>query len=416
MLPRAMAAFRRASTITSSTSNIMARRVPPINRQLSVWPFGRSQMPRDLPVYFPPTGPSPRFYAFRRRLGRTLFTTMALYLCWQIFVTVVFDPLLDWADQEWENLSEEEKREMAELSGGQDEPLLFLPFPFTTTEVKQPPYKGSDPEWSTFLSVNRDRQAQKDIKNGLVELIIRGVEKNPAYVKLLGGKDIKLRKMWLDIIYPLAPPPKHYISGIIIDDGGVFWGSRPIDPIAAGHLDMAIYPKAVALSVWTFFNSLCRQTAQDAAKALGFSTEPPEDTAWQTVAINRVREQGGFGTPGTQAAKPSGSTASPAANLPAPTTPGDGQGPLVGNDSQLDPRIQGALHDAATTLSKNWKSAKQPPSRGCVRVDGLVELQGKNAVMAVYVFSWYDPKQKKYLGVSTVLKHLMQFKQRPAAG
>lgn len=46
----------------------------------------------------------------------------------------------------------------------EDEPILFLPFPFTTKEVRQLPYKGSDPEWATFIAVNKDQQLQKDIK------------------------------------------------------------------------------------------------------------------------------------------------------------------------------------------------------------------------------------------------------------
>lgn len=95
--------------------------------------------------------------------SRLLFAAVSIYICWQIFATVVFDPLLDWADLEWDSLSEKEKKEMEELAED-DEPLLFLPFPFTTTEVKQPPYKGTDPEWLTFLAVNKDAQAQKDIK------------------------------------------------------------------------------------------------------------------------------------------------------------------------------------------------------------------------------------------------------------
>lgn len=55
--------------------------------------------------------------------------------------------------------------------------------------------------------------ANSSIIVGLAELIRRGVERNPAYVQLLGGRDIKLKKFWLDIIYPPAPPPKHYVSG-----------------------------------------------------------------------------------------------------------------------------------------------------------------------------------------------------------
>ncbi|KHN95989.1 uncharacterized protein MAM_06094 [Metarhizium album ARSEF 1941] len=305
---------------------------------------------------------------------------------------------------------------MEEMADRGDEPILFLPFPFTTKEVKQPPYKGSDPEWLAFMAVNKDQQVQKDIKFGLAEIIRRGVEKNPGYVRLLGGKDIKLKKLWLDILYPPAPPPKHYVSGIIIDDDGIFWGDRPIDPVAAGHLNMAIYPKAVALTVWTFVNSLCKQAAQDVAKALGFNTEPPQDTSWQTVAMDRMKEQGTIGSGGKQAVKVPVPTDKPV-NIPVPAANGDVLGPSAGSDSnQLDPRIQGALHAASMTFAKNWQSVKQPPNRGCIRVDGLVELQGKNAVMVVYVFGWYDPKQKNYMAIQTGLKHLVQLKQRPAAG
>ncbi|QLI64076.1 uncharacterized protein G6M90_00g025190 [Metarhizium brunneum] len=417
MLPRAAAAFWRASTASSFIvrPNIV-RRVPQSTRPLSLWPFKGSKVPHDLPVYFPRPPPAPKSHAFRKRLGRVVFTTITLYVCFQIFATVVFDPLLDWADHEWDNLSDKEKREMEEMAGEEDDPLLFLPFPFTTKEVKQPPYKGSDPEWLAFLAVNKDQQVQKDIKFGLAEIIRRGVEKNPGYVRLLGGKDIKLKKLWLDIIYPPAPPPKHYVSGIIIDDEGIFWGDRPIDSVAASHVNMAIYPKAVALTVWTFVNSLCRQTAQDVAKALGFNTEPPQDTSWQTVAINRMKEQGALGSGGKHAVKVPSTTDKPA-NFPFPTANGDLFGPSIGSDNtQLDPRIQGALHAASMTFTKNWQPVKQPPSRGCIRVDGLVELQGKNAVMAVYVLGWYDPKQKNYMAIQTGLKHLIQLKQRPAAG
>ena len=92
-----------------------------------------------------------------------IFTTIILYSCWQIFVTIVFDPLLDWADNEWDALSDKEKEEVQNMAE-EDEPILFLPFPFTTEEVKQPPYKGSDPEWEMFVKVNKDTKLQKDIK------------------------------------------------------------------------------------------------------------------------------------------------------------------------------------------------------------------------------------------------------------
>lgn len=95
---------------------------------------------------------------------RVLFTSLVIYMCWQIFATVVFDPLLDWADEEWEALSDKEKEEMENLADD-DEPILFLPFPFTTKAVTQPPYRGTDPEWEMFVTVNKDKKLQNDIKS-----------------------------------------------------------------------------------------------------------------------------------------------------------------------------------------------------------------------------------------------------------
>ena len=178
---------------------------------------------------------------------------------------------------------------------------------------------------------------------------------------------------------------------------------------------MALYPKAVALTVWTFFNFLFKQTAQDVAKALGLGTPPPQETTWQSVALNRMREQGAIGGSGKQPTNGPEQPEKPSASFPIQTAGGDIMGSPFGG-SQVDPRIQAALHAAAMTFSKNWQPAKQPANRGCIRVDGLVELQGKSAVMAVYVLGWYDPKQRKYMGIQTGLKHLIMLKQRPAGG
>ena len=47
----------------------------------------------------------------------------------------------------------------------------------------------------------------------LADTVRRVYESNPALIKFMGGKDLKVRKMWLDILYPPAPPPRHFISG-----------------------------------------------------------------------------------------------------------------------------------------------------------------------------------------------------------
>jgi hypothetical protein len=342
-------------------------------------------------------------------LSRWASTIIILYICWQIFCTVVFDPLFDWADAEWEALSDKEKEE-AEANHDPDEPLLFLPFPFTTEEVKQPPYRGSDPEWQTFVKISQDKKLLQEIKNGLASEIKRGVERNPAFNKLLGG-EVAVRKFWLDIIFPPAPPPMHYVSGIMIDEEGIFWGDRPIDSLAANFLAKALYPKALAMGCWTFVSFLTKQVAQDIAKSIGLSEPDPPESAWQHVPVNSL--------PGTMPQQtPRVVVKHDAKAHPAHLPPGFNEilGAAFGPDAKLDPRLQAASLAGAFAFLRYWKPTKTLPSRGCIKVDGIVELKGKTAVMAVLVAGYYDPKTRQYVAVQTRLKHLMQLRQRPAPG
>lgn len=204
-----------------------------------------------------------------------------------------------------------------------------------------------------------------------------------------------------------------FFDSIIIDDDGIFWGDRPLDSLAASRLNMALYPKAVALTVWTFFNFLFRQTAHDIAKALGINAgSPPPDSSWQIVTLNRVQEQDALGGTSRGMTSSAGQTRS----QPIPVGTGNATSLPTDADAFLNPRVQAAFHAATLTFAKTWQPVKQPPRRGCIRVDGLVELQGQAAAMAVYVLGWYDPKQRKFMGIQTGLKHLVQHKQRPAGG
>ncbi|KAF4457957.1 hypothetical protein F53441_212 [Fusarium austroafricanum] len=321
----------------------------------------------------------------RARLRRAIFTTIVLYTCWQIFITVVFDPIFDWADAEWEALSEKEKQE-AEANHDPDEPLIFLPFPFTTQEVKQPPYRGSDPEWQTFVKVSQDKKLLQEIKNGLANEIKRGVERNPAFNRLLGG-EVAVRKFWLDIIFPPAPPPIHYVSGIMIDEEGIFWGDRPIDSIAASFLAKALYPKALAMGCWTFISFLAKQVAQDVSKAIGLSDPDPPESSWHQVPVGNL--PGILPPPATRAAVQH-DTKAHTAHLPPVFN--EIISAAFGPDAKLDPRLQAASMAGAFAFLRHWKPTKSFPNRGCIRVDGIVELKGKTAVMAVLVAGYYDPK------------------------
>ncbi|WXC54894.1 hypothetical protein SNK03_000869 [Fusarium graminearum] len=430
MLARQVVLRRAAlSPYRPSTQRILACQLRPLDRRISFLPWRKKKPdPQSYPVYFAnPNSPShgqltPAVAAAEKKLltrikwsirhdrfRRWASTIIILYICWQIFCTVVFDPLFDWADAEWEALSEKEKEE-AEANHDPDEPLLFLPFPFTTEEVKQPLYRGSDPEWQTFVKISQDKKLLQEIKNGLANEIKRGVERNPAFNKLLGG-EVAVRKFWLDIIFPPAPPPMHYVSGIMIDEDGIFWGDRPIDSLAANFLAKALYPKALAMGCWTFISFLSKQVAQDIAKSIGLSEPDAPESAWQHVPVNSL--------PGTMPQQtPRVVVKHDAKAHPAHLPPGFNEilGAAFGPDAKLDPRLQAASLAGAFAFLRYWKPTKTLPSRGCIKVDGIVELKGKTAVMAVLVAGYYDPKTRQYVAVQTRLKHLMQLRQRPAPG
>jgi hypothetical protein len=215
----------------------------------------------------------------------------------------------------------------------------------------------------------------------------------------------------------------------------LFWGDRSIDSAAAHKLNAVVYPKAVALATWTFVNVLFQNTKETVGKALGFgASTPQQETTWQSVIIERGKDHrpGALGTgnssppqiiqpgPGGQQPPPPLGT-SPAGQLPVSGAPdllaflkrpmGTDQAPSAPSAGVLM-----AFQAASLTLAKNWKQTQQPVTRGCIRVDGLVEIQGGSAIMVLYVLGWYDPQTSKYINVQTKIKHVVQLKQVPLGG
>ena len=205
----------------------------------------------------------------------------------------------------------------------------------------------------------------------------------------------------------------------MLDWDGLFWGDRSIESMAANQLDAIVYPKAVAMAVWTFWNVLLQRTKTDISKALGFDTPKEQEVTWQSALINRGKEQSAFGTTG----KPSQGPGILAPPVPPNKLPQGPSSDFTGlfrkpgeNNVPMSPSMAHAFQAASLTLAKNWRPREQPVNRGCIRIDGLVEIQGKSAIMVVYVAAWYDPRVNKYMNVQATLKHLVQSQQRPMGG
>ncbi|KAJ3472725.1 hypothetical protein NLG97_g10761 [Lecanicillium saksenae] len=368
-------------------------------RQISLMPWRKSaEEATPLPIYFsrPPT--RSRLKPVRRFVGRVFFTTAAAFVCWTVFYVIVLEPLFDWAEDEWESLSEKEKQEMADEADDGPDSIIFLPMPFSTIEVNQPPYRSSDPEWQEFVAFNRNKQAREDIKFKLAEIIRKAIGNSDQYVRILGGKDIRISQFWLDTIFPVRPPPKHYVAGISIEDDGIYWAHRPIDTLAANHLTLAIYPAAVAKAAWSFISVLGKGLATDTAVFLGLAEPARRPPTWESVVLKRMQQQETVGPGANRELQDLKKTLQSAVSL--------------GN--VLPPTFEHASSAAMVTFAKSWKPARQGPGPGCIKVDGLIQVSGAKAYMAVYVIAWFDPKQKKFVDIQTQLKHILPFKQYPA--
>jgi hypothetical protein len=435
---RTLAARRTALGVTTP-KRINTTQIPATSRTISFIPWRKKPDP-TLPVYFPKQKPESKNTSQGRRpilrkVRYALITAAVYYTLWQVYMSVVIDPLLDWAENEWDSMSDQERQEMErEAEEGEEDSILFLPFPFTTKEVNQSPYKGSDPEWKAFVKVNKDPKLQKQMRLMLAEVVRKGFEKNPMTIKILGGKSVKVKKIWLDILYPPTPPPKHYVSGLIVDWDGLFWGDRSIDSVFAHQLNAILYPKAVALATWAFVSVLAQRTQANITKALGLGESKQQETSWQSVILERGKEHkpGVFGSgsstppqimrPSSPAGQASPST-SPASSVQLPVTgAAQGQDLLgfvkrpVNTESAPSLSVLMALQAATLTLAQNWTPTQPAINSGCIRVDGLVELLGSSTVVAVYVVGWFDPQTKKYVNVQTRIKHAMPLKQTPLGG
>ena len=128
-------------------------------------------------------------------------------LCYNAFDKTVFATLERAADDIEKNLDEATKKQLDE-----EDHSIFIPFPGTTQEIKARPYRASDPEWKEYVKFSKNPELGKAVRIDLANFVKRTCEKHPI-LKMRCGKDFQLRRFWLDIDFPPAPPPEYQRSG-----------------------------------------------------------------------------------------------------------------------------------------------------------------------------------------------------------
>ncbi|KAI0976704.1 hypothetical protein F4678DRAFT_455982 [Xylaria arbuscula] len=322
------------------------------------------------------------------------------------------------ADEVELTLTEEERQELEEEAV---EPF-FIPFPGFTQTVEPLPYRSTDPEWRAYIKVNRNQALLASIRSSLAEMARRSVANSPRLASRV-GKDVQISKFWLDVQYPLAPPPNFVRQGIAFGDGnGLTWTTQPVDSAAVFWTRQALWPSALTSSLWSFTNALMLQNATTIAKFFGYESQA-DPVANMQQTMEKLQQQLGKqpGKPGS--ASPSlppqdrtgeGATTSSLPSVdkrpPGSTTTPETLGPGAGIDNVVPSISSTKLYVTRTAqehtsgpwdklkkkFAQKWRRPPAYPPRGSIRVSGLVEIDTQRAILTVDCVAWWDPQTEKY--------------------
>ncbi|KAI0839270.1 hypothetical protein F5Y06DRAFT_31065 [Hypoxylon sp. FL0890] len=352
------------------------------------------------------------------------------YLCFQVYKSSVFSTISAWLDEEEKQLTKKERKEIEEEML---EPIT-IPLPLTTKLVASEPYKGTDPEWKAFVRVSKNRELMRSLQSGLAELTHRVASRNSFLVHKC-GPDMKLGRYWLDVHFPMRPPPTFVRKELALGDDGIYITEEPVDSTTALWIRRALWPSTLSLSLWSFGEALVLQNAVKFAKFfLGDEPDPTPNPSLQQVIekvqkLKNPKSESDAKAPSslpsakTQAADGSSTdSASPVEKRssdpsPAPGSPTASPGSGVSSPVPIIPTAEGdkpkSARDIAGVrhtqghLSEPWKAFKRKfeqtwrpiqelPPRGCIYVSGLVEVNSPRAIVIIDVYAFWDPKTEKF--------------------
>ncbi|KAI0391291.1 hypothetical protein F5Y17DRAFT_17375 [Xylariaceae sp. FL0594] len=402
--------------------------------------FGRNLPPLAARRYFMTRAPRPgkadvHRVITRRRIFKPsnfLIAGCIYMICLEIYARTVLDRYADYLaegaeeeEEDEEGATEEDIEEVEEVVEKISyEPPAFIPFPGFTKRIQPPPYRSSDPEWKEFVRINRDAELQKVIELDLAETACRAVANHPV-MKARFGSNMKVDGYWLIFQYPNRPPPVYHRQGLALSkDGTIEWREKLVDSRIAQITEHALWPDALASSLWSFASSLAVQNAMSVAKMFGYGakTEPVPDIKKAMEKLQEMQKQNSrkAGTDSPSLPIPGGDTPSKTNNTSLPPlrkkSPGAGAAPQtmptgaamsngeqdVSRDETLDLVEAMRLHmrgpglNFAKKLAETWRTPSGYPPRGAVSVSGLVELRASTACILVDCNAWWDPKTKQF--------------------
>ncbi|KAI0108948.1 hypothetical protein GGR51DRAFT_513692 [Nemania sp. FL0031] len=385
---------------------------------------------------------------FRRPRFKAAYIIVPLG-AWFVFYQITTryaEALLDEFDMQ---LTDAERRALEKEHQSQEydddeegEEGIFIPFPGFTKTIEPLPFRGSDPEWQTYVKVSRDEALLVSMRASLADLACGAVSRHPVLRSRLGN-DVHVSKYWLNIQYPFRPPPTFVRKGLAIGGGnGIAWTEQPVDSAAVFWTRQALWPSALTLSLWSFTTALARQNVAALAQFFGYEsqTDPLSNMQQAIEKLNRqITRQPGKPSPAlppppSQNRTGEGPTGSPlppidkqsTGSTTTPETLGTGAGmggaiPPVPSAKDMyairttKEHTSGPWDKFKQSLARTWRRPAAYPPRGSIRVSGLVEIDSPHSALIVDCLAWWDPQTERYdpRTLSLQLRGIRPKKQSP---
>ncbi|KAI9880140.1 MAG: UAA transporter [Pleopsidium flavum] len=289
-------------------------------------------------------------------------------------------------------------------------------------------YKGSDPEWQSFLAFAQDRRRSLMIRNDLAGMVGQHLGSMRQFQQFL-GQPMTPGKFWLDVDFPDGPPPDYERGGLEITDDYIAWSTRPVTPHNYSRLRQALWPTAISSSIWASYSTLWSLQVAKFRDFFNLRARPDHSRPQPPsgfVNFQRVRERtnGQQTQPGAGVEQPSvapspkGETekasvnhrSSPAGSDPAGIFP---SGPSIPQPGQ---ELTSVLSAFKRTLARKWKPAPSPAPRGTCIISGLVELTGPRGMCVVDVRAAFHPGENRFVMVGLAVRRVQQRQQGPRGG
>ena len=313
---------------------------------------------------------------------------------------------------------EEEYDDDDQEEDDEEEGLIFFPTGFSRPRPRQF-YRGSDPEWQTFVRLCKDRQRMDKIRGELVSLVRDLAVRNPRLSTLVGEIDIKKGAIWIETKFPDGPPLEYERPGFMLTEDLTFKKTTiPVQEIHHKRLADLLTPTSTMATVYLDMKRRMLASWQDFRRYTGLDKNSPP-TAEGIIGglpmspVTPVQPMQSAATPNAPTL-PAQADAEKQATPPPPSNPTLEKLGLSLPDPKQVPTLD--LSYFRRVFRKNQAKLGIEPPRGTFIVTGLIEVIGDRAKMTLDVLSLYDPNLGRYVMLQARLRSLTQYQQRPKGG